>query len=350
MPDLKLTNNFQKILIVRLSSIGDVLQASAVAHSLKKFFPKAHISWVVEDKSKDVILGHPALDQVFVWSRRGWFNEAKKTGDYFTLIKRNFEFFRRLRQERFDIALNLHGLNRADIVCFISGAKYRICLPNPHERCFGANIRTPNRTFEGRQAIYKRFLSVLTHFGLEETGEPVMEMGLSAEDQEFAERFLGGHGLRPRGFIVFNPSSSNSVKCWPGEYFARLGDLLFQEYKLPIVIFGAASDKQQAQFIAGRMSIPVIDATGTMTLKQLGGVACKAGVFISGDTGPLFIAYALGAPTVALYTSCADAENRHIHYPSSIALHAEGQSLKNLTVEEVWQAVRLILRSQSAPQ
>jgi len=344
MPDLKFPDNFQKILIVRLSSIGDVLQASVVAHALKKAFPQAHISWVVEDKSKDVIIGHPALDQVLVWSRRGWYNEAKKTRDYFTLIKRNFEFFRRIRRERFDIALNLHGLNRADIVCFISGAKYRICLPNPHERCFSTNIHTPNRVFEGRHARYKNYLSVLTHFGLEDTDEPVMEMALSAEDKEFAGRFMGGHGLRPHGFLVFNPSSSSSARSWPGEYFARLGDLLFQEYKLPTVIFGAASDKETARFIAGRMNSPVIDATGTMTLKQLGGVACNAGVFISGDTGPLFIAYALGVPTVALYKSQAEAESIHIHYQNSIALHAEGHSLENLTVEEVRRAVRMILR------
>jgi len=336
--------NAKKILIIRLSSIGDVLQAATVARAIKSFYPQTRISWAVETKSKDVILDNVHLERVFVWPRKEWNAEAKKTLNPFTFFKRNLQFLSQIRKQNFDIAIDLHGMYRSDLISYASRAKIRICLPKPHEPCLGANVKTKNKNFSNR---YERYFSVLTHFGIE-GAEPVLEMFLRAEDEEFARDFMAEHGLKPQKFIVFNPSSNDKNRCWPAESYARLGDLLAAKYGLPIVVFGAAADKHLAQSIASRMAGRVIDATGTMTLKQLGAAAKQACVFISGDTGPLFIAQGLQVPTVALF-GASSALECHINGPDRIALQAENGSLGNLSAPDVFRAVESLISRFSPP-
>jgi ADP-heptose:LPS heptosyltransferase len=333
--------SFPKILIICLSSIGDVLHSTTVAHALKKAFPALKISWVVEGKSQDVILGNSDLERVFVWDRRVWYNEAKKTGAYWQLIKRNLKFFREIRKQNFAIVINLHGFARADLFAFISGTKYRICLPDPHDKCLSTNIPTPGKKFAN---VYERLLSVLTHFGIE-NATPVMNMTLSAENEAFARNFMAEHQLKPQQFIIFNPSASSANKRWPPDKFALLGDLLNAEFELPIVISGALADKHLAQAIAAQMSAPVIDATGITTLRELGALAAQARVFISGDTGPLYIAHAVKTPAVALYGPTS-AAYYHLSGQGKIALQAQDGSLNNLSVQEVLRTVGLVLRPQ----
>jgi len=330
----------EKILIIRLSSIGDVLHTTPVAQAIKKSFPQSRISWIVETKAKDVIEGNSNLEHVFVWQRKEWNAEAKKTGDYYTLIKRNLKFLSMIRQQHFDMVIDLQGMYRSDFISYASGAKHRFCLPDPPEPCIGANIHTKNRVFS---KVYERYLSVLTYFGIEAV-QPIMEMSLTLAEEHFAQDFMISHSLQSQKFIIFNPSSTKPSKCWPLDNFAQLGDSLAAEFKIPIVIFGAANDKYMAQTIAVHMNNPVIDATGTMTLKQLGAVAKQAGIFISGDTGPLYIAQALQVPTLALFGS-TKAEYYHLDQHNQIALQAKDRSIHNLTVDEVLQAVRLILAS-----
>lgn len=334
--------NSQKVLIIRLSSIGDVLHASTVAQALKTFFPYLQISWVVESKSKDVIEGNSNLENVFVWQRKEWNAEAKKTGDYFKLVKRNLQFLQLIRQQNFDTVIDLQSMYRSDLISYASGAKYRICLPSRTEVCLGANIHTENKVFP---SVYERYLSSLTHFGIESV-EPIIKMPISSADEWFAQNFMTKHNLEPQKFVIFNPSSTATDRRWPLESFAKLGDLLANELQIPIVVCGANYDKYMAQGIALYMNAPIIDATGTMTLKQLGAVAAQAGVFISGDTGPLYVAYGVNAPTVALFGH-ARAAHFHLDRHNRIALQAKDSSLQNLTVEEVWAAVRTILASES---
>ncbi|MBP2656696.1 MAG: glycosyl transferase family 9 [Firmicutes bacterium] len=334
----KKLGGFERVLIIRLSAIGDVIQASPVAQALKKFFPHSRISWVVETKSKDVVEGNSNLQHVFVWPRKEWEAEAKKTGNVYKLIKRNWNFITKIRQQRFDIVIDLQGMYRSDFISYFSGAKHRICLPNPPEPCVGANIYTPNRAFS---TVYERYLSVLLHFGIEEA-QPILEMPLTAAAEIYSRYFMINHGLQARNFIIFNPSTSWPSKCWALENFAKLGDMLAAEFKMPIVVFGDKSDKYMAQAISMQMNNPIIDATGSMTLKELGAVAKQAGIFISGDTGPLYIAQALQVPTVALF-GVTSAMYYQRNLPNQIALQGKENSIGNLTVNEVLQAVRLIL-------
>lgn len=324
-----------KILLIRLSAIGDVLHASPVAGELKKAFPKASISWVVETKAKDVIEGNSNLDKIFVWPRKEWNQEVKETGDYLAMLKLNMEFANLIRKEKFDISIDLHGMLRSGLLSYLCGAKYRLCIPNPPERAnYLANVRVEA---DNVPTVFSRYLSVLKPFGIE-SSDPVMEMPASNEDERFAEVFLRDYGLKDKGFFVLNPSTSQPGKCWPTESFAKLGDRLGEACDLPIVIFGAVSDRPLAREIAVKMKNPPVDATGLMNLKQLGAVTRRARVFISGDTGPLYIAQAVETPTVAIFGP-TDSSYYSLGLEQHIGIQGYDHNVQNVSVEEVFQAV-----------
>ena len=125
------SDSIQRILIIKLSSIGDVIQASPVAEKLRQRYPTAIIDWVVETKSKDVIVGNSYLDEVIVWERKEWTKEAKETGDYRLLFKRLSGFVNNLRQRRYQLAIDLQGLLRSGMLAWLSGAPgvFAILIP-----------------------------------------------------------------------------------------------------------------------------------------------------------------------------------------------------------------------------
>ncbi|WP_229534699.1 glycosyltransferase family 9 protein [Pelosinus baikalensis] len=325
-----------RILILRLSSIGDVLQASPVARELRKAFPSAYISWLVESKSQEVIQDNSNLDSIFVWPRKEWNDEAKKTGDYHALVRKNLAFVKQIRKEKFQVSIDLHGMLRSGLLGYLSGAKYRLCLPNPPEHAeYFANVKVKTENFP---TVFSRYLSVLKEFGIHRT-EPEMEMQISLCDERFAMEFMANHGLKERGFFILNPATSQPDKCWPTDKFARLGDMLVDTYQLPILIFGAKSDRPLTKKIIAGMRHKPIDVTGLVNLKQLGAITKQARTFISGDTGPLYIAQAVGTPTVAIFGP-TNANYYSLGKKNHIFIQGRDARTNNVTTIELYRAVR----------
>jgi len=328
-----------RILILRLSSIGDVLQASPVARELRKAFPSAHISWLVESKSQEVIQDNSNLDSVFVWHRKEWNDEAKKTGDYHALVRKNLAFVKQIRKEKFQVSIDLHGMLRSGLLSYLSGAKYRLCLPTPPEHAeYFANVKVKTEKFP---TVFSRYLSVLKEFGIHRT-EPEMEMQISLWDERFAMEFMANHGLKERSFFILNPAASQPAKCWPTDKFARLGDMLVDTYQLPILISGAKSDRPLAKKIIAGMRHKPIDVTGLVNLKQLGAITKQARTFISGDTGPLYIAQAVGTPTVAIFGP-TNANYYSLGKKNHIFLQGRDARTNNVTTIELYRAVRQLM-------
>ncbi|EIW18812.1 heptosyltransferase-1 [Pelosinus fermentans] len=330
---------FPRILILRLSSIGDVLQASPVARELRKAFPSAYISWLIESKSQEVIQDNSNLDSVFVWPRKEWNAEAKKTGDYHALVRKNLAFVKQIRKEKFQISIDLHGMFRSGLLGYLSGAKYRLCLPNSREYAeHFANVKVKTGNFP---TVFSRYLSVLKEFGIHRT-EPEMEMQISLCDERFAMEFMANYGLKKKGFFILNPATSQPNKCWSTDKFAKLGDMLVDTYQLPILLLGAKSDRPLTKKIVDGMRHKPIDATGLVNLKQLGAITKQARTFISGDTGPLYIAQAVGTPTVAIFGP-TNANYYSLEKKNHIFIQGRDACTNNVTIIELYRAVRQLM-------
>jgi len=288
----------KNILLIRLSSIGDVLHCTPVARTLREQFPKAKISWLVGETSQDILHGNPYLDEIIVWQREKWEREVRKG----SLLKgyQNFRLLEKiLREGEFDVAIDMHGLLLTGLIAWRSGAQMRIGFAKAKE---GSPLFYTHRVQSNSPLpIVEHYLQLLQPLGvvklLTETTMPIYQ-----EHQDFAEQILDAHHIKKDDTIIaLNPSTSWVTKCWPADYFVQLTDLLMKRLNVKVIILGAPSDMPLVDKITNNSSEKVINLAGKTNLKELAAVIQKTNLFIGGDTGPLHIAAAVGTPTISLF-------------------------------------------------
>ena len=286
----------ERILIVKLSAIGDVLMATPAASALRKAYPEAYIAWVVERKSADVVTGNPYVDEVIIWDRvkgRGII------GDTVSFVANLAKLGSELREHRFDAALDLQGLLRSAAVCLASGAKRRYGFSDAGE---GAPVLYHERYTPdaGDLNAQQRNLDLLRLVGVE-SKETAMYMPVAREDGEFAEQFFAQRGLGSQTLVGFLPATTWVNKHWVPESWAQLADILAETHGVRPVIFGSKADVPLAEKICGMTRHTPVIAAGHTTLKQAGALMKRCAAVIGVDTGLLHMSVALDRPTVGLF-------------------------------------------------
>jgi len=289
-----------RILIVKLSAIGDVLMATPAARALREAFPESYIAWVVEKKAADVLTGNPYLDEVIVWERtRGSGNLSKTT----SFIKSLSGLRRELRARKFDVCLDLQGLIRSAGVCVVSGAKRRIGFADGAE----GSVHFYHETYDPSGSdvnAQQRNLDILKTIGVN-SQETAMHMPVADDDRAFAKSFFEEHGFDGRRVVGFCPATTWANKHWVPEGWSGVADLLEERYGVGAVIFGSKADVPLArEIVDGARHKPVISA-GHTTLKQAGAIMERCDAVIGVDTGLLHMAVALDRPAVGLFGASA---------------------------------------------
>ena len=166
-----------RILIVRLSAIGDVIQALPIACALREHFPKAFIAWTVEGRTASLLEGHEAIDEIIAL-KRGWLKSPRGV----------WELRQRLHELKFDIALEAQGLTKAAILAWLSGAKRRIGFGKPWGRELSPWMNTETVDTPDMHVV-ERNLALLRPLGIE---SPKVEFNLPEreEDRLTAERII----------------------------------------------------------------------------------------------------------------------------------------------------------------
>ena len=290
----------RRILVVKLSAIGDVLMATPVAKALRDAFPEAYIAWIVERKSADVVLGNPYLDEVIVWERA---KTGRILGDAVRFAASLARLRRELRSRRFDVCVDLQGLLRSACVCVASGARRRIGFADGAE---GSVYLYHERFDPGGDEVnaQQRNLDILKALGVDST-DTAMHMPVTDADRDFAARFFEEHGLEGRKVVAFCPATTWVNKHWTRGGWSGLSDLLGQAYDARTLIMGSKADIPLAEAISdGASRKPVISA-GATTLKQAGALMERCAAVIGVDTGLLHMAVALDRPSVGLFGASA---------------------------------------------
>lgn len=289
-----------RILIVKLSSIGDVLMATPVARALRVAFPESYIAWIVERKSADVVLGNPYLDDVIVWERA-------KTGrilhDAARFVSSFAALTRQMRSRGFDVCVDLQGLLRSGCVCVASGARRRIGFADGAE---GSAYLYHTKHDPGGDEVnaQQRNLNILKALGVEST-DTTMYMPISDSDRDFAARFFEERGLTDQKVVAFCPATTWVNKHWTREGWSSVADLLGRKYGARPLILGSRADIPLAEAISdGAAHKPVIGA-GMTTLKQAGALVERCAAVIGVDTGLLHMAVALDKPAIGLFGASA---------------------------------------------
>jgi lipopolysaccharide heptosyltransferase I len=276
-----------RILIVRLSAIGDVIHGMPIACALREWFPQAWLTWVVEERAAELLQGHPALDELIVLPR-GWLKSPRAV----------WQLRRRLRAAQFDLALEAQGLTKAAIAAWLSAAKRRIGFGGQWGRELSPWFNTELVDASDRHAV-ERNLALLEPLGIE---SPAVRFQVPerAADCAAVTALLEPLGLSD-GFAIINVGAGWPSKLWPTDRYAAVAVHLGRDWAMPsVVVWGSAAERVRAeQIIAGAAGHAQL--APKMTLAQLAVLARRARLFLGSDTGPLHLAAAVGTPCVGLY-------------------------------------------------
>ncbi len=287
-----------RILIVKLSAIGDVVQALPAVEAIRRSHPGSEITWVVEEAAAGILEGHPAIDRLLVSRRKAWLRMVRNPRRAGAALREMREFLRSLRRHRYDIAIDLQGLLKSGVVIGLSRAARKIGFAGTRELsfCF-LNERLPPYDIE-RHALL-RYLDVAAYLGARHPS-PSCTLPIGPEVARMRERL---RAALPAGrlFVALNPVARWKTKLWPERNFAALADRLVRERSASVIFTGAPGDRQTIDRIIALMDESALNWAGETTLKELAALASLADLFVTTDTGPMHVAAAAGARVLALF-------------------------------------------------
>jgi lipopolysaccharide heptosyltransferase II len=269
-----------KILIIKPSSFGDIIQANPVIAALKSSYPGAEIHWLVFKAWEEAIDLFPGVSEKIVWD--------KKLG-----LKEYFRVIAEIQKASFDIVIDLQGLARTAIIAKLSGGKNIVGVPGMKEFSW-LFIKEPFPESRKINAALRNLESVRYLTG--KSFEPVFEMQVPEDSLKAAEQMLEKNGISEGDRLAaFIPAARGKAKTWLAEYYDELAGLLGKKYKIKAVALGAKGDGKQLE------NPKITDLTGRTSLKTLAAVLSRCEVVIGGDTGPVHLAAALGIASIAIF-------------------------------------------------
>lgn len=287
-----------QILIVKLSAIGDVIQALPALEAIKKAYPGSEITWVVEEAAAGILEGHPIIDKLLVSKRKTWIRMLKKPGTFSAGISGLSGFLRTLRAVEYDIAIDLQGLLKSGILLGFARAKRKIGFDRTRELSYlFLNERLP--AYDLEKHALERYLDVARYLGAKDPA-PACRLFISPEIERMRNRIST---IRKEGerLVVINPVARWNTKLWLERNFAELADRLIQEKGAAVVFSGSPDDRAVNERILRSMREKAVNWAGETSLKELAALAVLTDLFITTDTGPMHLAAAAGARVLALF-------------------------------------------------
>jgi heptosyltransferase-1 len=338
-----------RILIVRLSAMGDVIHGLPVLCALRDGLPDAMIAWVVEGRAGDLLEGHRALDTL-VRVPRHWLGSPREV----------LRLRRRLRELRFDTTIDLQCLTKSAVAAWLSGARRRIGKAGADGRELSRWFHNELVATDGNHVI-ERYLSMLRPLGIQ---SPAVRFDLPErpQDARMAEGFIQSQGLAAGRFAVVNPGAGWPSKVWPAERYGQLASHLAARHGLPaLAVWGTPAELPLAQTIVATSAGHAHLAPPT-SMTELAALCRRAAIFVGSDTGPMHLAVAVGTPTISLHGP-SRAERCGAYGPGNVRLQAcytppssnhrhqtDDSAMRAISVEMVCQASDRILSQHAQRQ
>jgi heptosyltransferase-1 len=287
-----------KILIIKLSAIGDVVQTLPALEAIKRTYPASEITWVVEEAAAGILEGHPLIDRLLVSRRRAWLRMLRNPLTAATGISGMSRFIRELRSVRYDIAIDFQGLLKSGVLIGLARAARKIGFDRTRELSYlFLNERLP--AYDIEKHALERYLDIARYLGAKEPS-PVCTLSIEREISLIREK-QAVLNARNRTLIVINPVARWETKLWPERNFAELADRLVKEKNAVVIFTGSPDDRSVNERVISMMAEKAENWAGETTLKELAALASLSDLFITTDTGPMHLAAAVGARVLALF-------------------------------------------------
>ncbi|OGP79291.1 MAG: hypothetical protein A2V86_08660 [Deltaproteobacteria bacterium RBG_16_49_23] len=349
--------DYKKILILRLSAVGDIIRTLPAVKAIKAKFPSASITWIVEEPSKPLIESQPEIDEVILFPRKRWSEGLKSVKGWWKTAREAQKFIFSLRGKRFDLVLDFHGILKTGLLSFLSGSPRRIGFDRRSTKegnFLFSNVKV--KLPRGRISRFERNFNLLKGMGLEVQPDNY-PLHITAEEREYVKSFFNQLSPAVRSpSIAIHPGTSPKTpyKRWFPDQYAQLADRLVQEINATVLFTWGPGELEWVKGIQKRMRETSILAPHTFSLTQLGEVYRHCDLYIGGDTGPMHIASLMGIPVVVIYGPTDPVVNEpfgpHRKVFKNVGCNPcrdrsckELKCLKEITVDDVFKAAREVL-------
>jgi len=343
----------KRILIVKMSAIGDVVHTIPAARAIKTAYPDSYLGWVIEDWAAPIIEGNPDIDAIFKVPKTAW----KRSRSFFGKLADILALRRQLRQHRFEIAFDFQGLTKSGFAARLSGAKTRIGFGDENSR--EVNFLFLNKRLKvppEKVHVVDKNLHLLTAIGID-GARAAFTLPFDDGDDRPVREFLEKRGLEEKNFAVINPGAGWITKRWENDRFGAVARYLHERRHLRSVLTWAGDkEKRMVDEIFAAAGGAAVIAPST-NLKELAALLSKAAIFIGCDTGPTHMAACFDIPVVALFGAAGAARNgpysaRAVSIQKALPCSPcwkrrdcprEVQCMKDITVREVTEAAERVL-------
>ena len=294
-----------RILVVRLSSMGDVLHALPVAVRLKQALPRLELTWAVHERWSPLLRDNPSIDRVIELPLGRW-RAAPFRGATWKEVR---ECRAALRERRFDAAIDFQGLVKSAAVTFFSRADRVFGFPRDEIREPIAASFYSNRVSSASRHVIEKNLD-LAHAVIESLQAGWEARGGAARDSDLSPLPAGRPEPRlpSEDYVLTSPFAGWKAKEWPVEYFAELAETLHRETGMPLVIDCAPGQEREARRIV-EQAPPGTCRLHPSSVEGLIAATRRARAVVGVDSGPVHLAAALGRPGVAIYGPTDPARN-----------------------------------------
>jgi len=340
----------RRICIIKPSALGDVVQTLPLLAAFRERFPGAKLSWVINGALAELLEGHPHLDQVIHFDRRGaWAGWMRLLGD--------------LRLQQFDLVFDLQGLLRTAVMNWSTRAALRVGLESSRE---GAHLACHTVIPDTGRLVpaHLRYWRVAEAIGMGHLRrQPVVALG-DEHRSWVATQLHGATGAT----LAVHPGAGWLTKRWPVEKFAVVAAKAARRFGLSIVLVGSPGERAlslQLENLIRRFAPPaqIVNLAGQTSLKQLAALLQRSDAILTNDSGPMHMAAAMGTPVVGVFTSTDPIRSgppgsEHHLIPTRISCGGCYKKrcpysglkhlgcLEELTIERVWYALANLLDRQ----
>lgn len=291
-----------RILVVRLSAMGDVIHGIPAIAALRRERPNLQVGWLVEQRWMELLCAHPPerlqprselkplIDWLHVTDFHGWRKGLSSAGTWRGMSGS----MREVRAVRYHVALDLQGAIRSAMAARLSGAKSRVGAAEPREgparRLYTTLVPT-----QGAHVV-EHALSLASAVAGEDLAYEPPVFPQDPATEAWADRFCSSIGFRP--LVIVNPGAGWGAKCWPAGSYGAVARALAERGMAVMANFGPGEERlaEAVREAAGDSARPL-----SCSVSELIALSRRASLFVGGDTGPMHLAAALGVPVVALF-------------------------------------------------
>jgi len=339
-----------KILVIQLAKIGDLVCSTPVFREIKKKYPKSHLSVLIIPWVKGVIENNPYIDEIILIDRKEYFG-----------IKGALRLIKEIKKRKFDLSFSLLPGILNNLIPFWAGISNRIGTTSKYATR-GAKIlsffNTNNLEYKRHTLTVDHYLNLLKFVGIQNTNQK-KEIFTTEDQNKKASQFLEKQSATSNDFLVgISVGAGNELKQWSIKKFANLADELIKKYNAKIIFVGSAKEKEIISKTQKLMKNKGIDVSQDFSLSEAPALFRFFKLFISVDTGSLYMANAMNVPVIdiagpidiyeqpPLGDKCKIVQKKLSCIPCSFVLppareckNGSYQCIKDISVEDVLEAV-----------